>query len=74
MGVPLEVDEEGIVGWVARAGEPLLVNDVTKEPRYRAIEALSDTKSELAVAIKLGDKVFGVLDIESARLACFWRG
>ncbi len=71
VGVPLEVDEEGIVGWVAGAGEPLLVNDVTEEPRYRAIEALSDTKSELAVAIKLGDKVFGVLDVESTRLHAF---
>lgn len=71
VSVPLEMDEEGIVGWVARAGEPLLVNDVGKEPRYRAIEALSDTKSELAVAIKLGDKVFGVLDIESSKHHAF---
>jgi nitrate/nitrite-specific signal transduction histidine kinase len=71
VGVPLEVDEEGIVGWVARTGEPLLVNDVQKEPRYRAIEALSDTKSELAVAIKISDRVFGVLDIESVRIHAF---
>jgi signal transduction histidine kinase len=69
--VPLEVDQESIVGWVARIGEPLCVNDVSKEPRYRAIEALGDTKSELAVAIKLGDKVFGVLDIESAKHHAF---
>lgn len=71
VGVPLEVDEEGIVGWVARSGEPLLASDVEKEPRYRAVDALSDTKSELAVAIKIGEKVFGVLDIESTEVDAF---
>ena len=71
VSVPLEVDEESIVGWVARTGEPLCANDVGKEPRYRVIEALSDTKSELAVAIKLGNVVLGVLDIESANLDAF---
>ena len=71
VGVPLEVDEDGIVGWVARTGEPLLASDVDKEPRYRAVEALSDTKSELAVAVKIGEKVLGVLDIESTEVDAF---
>jgi signal transduction histidine kinase len=71
VGVPLEVDEDGMVGWVARTGEPLLASDVDKEPRYRAVEALSDTKSELAVAVKIGDKVLGVLDIESTEVDGF---
>ena len=71
VGVPLEVDEDGIVGWVARTGEPLLASDVDKEPRYRAVEALSETKSELAVAVKIGEKVLGVLDIESIEVDGF---
>lgn len=71
VGIPLEVDEEGIVGWVARTGEPLLANDVTKEPRYRAVDALSDTRSELAVAAKIGNRVLGVLDIESVEVDGF---
>jgi len=65
VGVPLGVDEESIVGWVAQAGEPILANDVSEDPRYRAVEALKDTKSELAVPVRLGGKVLGVLDIES---------
>jgi GAF domain-containing protein len=30
----LKVGKEGITGWVAAAGEPLLVPDVSQEPRY----------------------------------------
>ncbi len=69
--VPLEMGEEGIVAWVAQTGEPLLVNDVSNEPRYRFIEELSGTRSELAVAIMVKDKILGVLDIESDRLDAF---
>jgi signal transduction histidine kinase len=71
VGVPLEVDEESIVGWVAQAGEPILANDVSEDPRYRAVEALSDTKSELAVPVRIGNKVIGVLDIESTDVDAF---
>jgi nitrate/nitrite-specific signal transduction histidine kinase len=69
--VPLEIDEESIVGWVAQAGEPILANDVSEDPRYRAVEALRDTKSELAVPVRIGNKVLGVLDIESAEVDAF---
>lgn len=69
--VPLEMGEEGIVAWVAQTGEPLLVNDVSNEPRYCFIEELSGTRSELAVAIRMKDKILGVLDIESDKLDAF---
>src|SRR5581483_4051551 len=43
--------QEGIIGWVAAHAEPLLVADVTKEPRYAPgpDNALANTRSELAV-------------------------
>jgi len=71
VGVPLEVDEESIVGWVAQSGEPILANDVSDDPRYRAVEALRDTRSELAVPVKIGNKVLGVLDVESTEVDAF---
>ena len=71
VGVVLTVDEESIVGWVAQTGEPILANDVSENPRYRAVEALKDTKSELAVPVKLGNQVIGVLDIESIEVDAF---
>jgi len=62
---------EGIVGWVVQTGEPLLANDVSKEPKYLFVEELADTRSELAVPIKLGAETLGVLDLESAELDAF---
>ena len=62
---------EGIVGWVVQTGEPLLANDVAKEPKYLFVEELADTRSELAVPIKLGAETLGVLDLESAELDAF---
>lgn len=71
IGVPLEMDEQSIVGWVAQTGEPILANDVSENPRFRAVEALRDTKSELAVPVKIGNNVIGVLDIESTDVDAF---
>lgn len=62
---------EGITGWVFRHGEPLLINDVSKESRFALYEGRPDTRSELAVPIKIGPDVLGVLDIESAELNAF---
>ncbi len=70
-GYRLKIGQQGITGWVAQAGEPLLVNDVDKEPRYRFMEELSDTRSELAVPIKAKGEVIGVLDVQSTQLNAF---
>jgi GAF domain-containing protein len=61
----LKVGEEGIIGWVAGNGKPLLVNDVYQDPRYKHWIALPDTQSELAVPIKIGSVTIGVLNVES---------
>ena len=62
---------EGIVGRVAKTGEPLNVGDVSKEPRYVPFPELSDTQSELAVPIRIGTETLGVLDVESNDLEAF---
>ncbi|MGH7495528.1 MAG: ATP-binding protein [bacterium] len=60
---------EGVTGWVAQNGRPLLVKDVTQEPRYVQLKA--DIKSELAVPLALDDKVIGVLNVDSTQLHAF---
>ncbi|MFB0536453.1 MAG: GAF domain-containing protein [Anaerolineae bacterium] len=70
-GLRLKISEEGITSWVAQAGEPLLVNDVAKDPRYRFVEELSDTRSELAVPIRAKGDIIGVLDVQSTQLNAF---
>jgi len=61
---------EGVVGWVARQGERCLINDVTEDPRYMAYEYHS-TKSELAIPIRVGEEIVGVLNIEDTKLHAF---
>ncbi|MBN1661104.1 MAG: GAF domain-containing protein [Anaerolineae bacterium] len=56
---------EGLIGWVAEHGEPALVNDVANDPRYRNVNALAETESELAVPLLLEDDLVGVLDVQS---------
>jgi nitrate/nitrite-specific signal transduction histidine kinase len=69
--VSFELKEAGIVSWVARNGEPLLVPDVTQEPRYHFLPQASQTRSELAVPLKTKNIVIGVLDVQSNRLNAF---
>jgi phosphoserine phosphatase RsbU/P len=60
---------EGIVGAAATLKEPVLVADVTKDPRY--VMANPETRSELAIPMMHKGKVIGVLDLESPQLNYF---
>ena len=54
---------EGIVGAAATLQEPVLVPDVTVDPRYVMVNP--ETRSELAIPMMHQGKVIGVLDLES---------
>ncbi len=57
--------DQGIIGWVARHGETLLVNDTRQDERYYApIPDLYLAGSELAVPLKIGGETVGVLDLQ----------
>jgi PAS domain S-box-containing protein len=70
-GFRLKMGEGGIVGWVAGSGQTLVVDDVSDEPRYYSHPGLPDTRSELTVPIMLGQRVIGVLDVQSGELGAF---
>lgn len=54
---------QGIVGTVLEGGQPLLVSDVRREPRY--VERRSTTCSELCVPLRTHKRVIGVINAES---------
>jgi two-component system, NtrC family, sensor kinase len=60
---------EGVAGWVAAHGVPLLVRDVSAEPRY--VEAIQEVKSELAAPLISENKVLGVLNVDSVNRRAF---
>jgi len=72
-GVRIRLNAEGIISWVAGHGEPLLVNDVEKVPSFQFDHLLADTRAELAVPLRVGDRVLGVLDVQSDRVNAFDR-
>jgi signal transduction histidine kinase/DNA-binding LytR/AlgR family response regulator len=67
----VKVGREGITGWVAHSGEPLLVPDLSQEPRHYAIPEDSEMRSELAVPLKTKERVIGVLHVQSDHLNAF---
>jgi len=56
---------QGLVGHAAQTGAEVLANDVSRESRYRYVDALPETRSEVALPLKIGDRVLGVLDVQS---------
>ncbi len=65
----IKAEEKGITGWVARTGKPLYVPDVHQDPRY--LGGIKGIKSELAVPLKRGKAIIGVLDVESKEANAF---
>ncbi len=60
---------EGLVGWSAQHKEPVLVADVSKDPRY--INLVADARSELVIPMLIKDRCIGVFDLESPELDAF---
>lgn len=70
VGYPAGSDEafglqvgQGIVGWVAKTGEAVIVPDVTKDARY--VAARPETRSELAAPLTIRGRPIGVFNLES---------
>ncbi len=59
----------GIVGHVMQTGEPLLVNDVTQEPLF--IADMAGIAAEIALPLRVGTQLLGVLDVQSDRIGAF---
>ncbi len=60
---------EGITAWVAREGEATTVPDVREDPRY--VPGMDGTRSEMAVPLKVGNEILGVIDVESPEVNAF---
>ncbi len=68
-GLTLNINE-GMVGQAAASGKTQVSGDVSQNPHF-VRKAEETTKSELAAPIKSGQKVIGVLDLQSNDLDTF---
>jgi transcriptional regulator with GAF, ATPase, and Fis domain len=63
---------EGVAGWVVERGEPLMLDDVSQEPRFVAIEgSRSQVKSLLCVPIRENGEIAGVFNLSRSQKAAF---
>ncbi|MCB8968185.1 MAG: substrate-binding domain-containing protein [Ardenticatenaceae bacterium] len=62
--IPLAA-KQSVVARAARLGEPVLIVDTRQTTEWLPNPLLAKTRSELAVPIKLGTAVLGVLDVQS---------
>jgi GAF domain-containing protein len=70
-GHKLAVGSKSVVGFVAGNGEPLIVNDTTRDATYYANPLLPETRAEAAIPLRVGDRIVGVLDVQSDQLYAF---
>jgi sigma-B regulation protein RsbU (phosphoserine phosphatase) len=60
---------EGVTGQAAQSRQAVLVDDVTKDPRY--ISAVPNVRSELSVPLTSKNRVIGVIDLEAREAGYF---
>ena len=60
---------KGVCGQVAVLGKPMRVPDVLREPSYLKVDTV--IRSEVCVPLKIGERVIGVINAESAKLGAF---
>jgi GAF domain-containing protein/HAMP domain-containing protein len=70
-GVELNVGSASIIGQATGSGEYYLAQDVDADPNFQPHPLLPETASELAVPLKIGNRVIGALDIQHTRRDAF---
>ena len=64
-GHKLGIGSKSIVGFAAGNGEQLIVNDTTRDATYYPNPLLPGTKGEAAIPLRVGERIVGVLDVQS---------
>jgi DNA-binding LacI/PurR family transcriptional regulator/GAF domain-containing protein len=70
-GHRLEVGESSMVGWTAFHRQPRIALDVGKDAVRFAHPLLPNTRSEMTLPLRVGERVLGVLNVQSTQEAAF---
>lgn len=65
VGHRLKIGSKSIVGYVTGSGEHLVVNDTNRDATYYPNPLLPDTRAEVAIPLKVGQRILGALDVQS---------
>jgi len=61
---------DNIFGRVSNTGKSILINDTKQEKLYKPLKGW-DARSEICVALKDGENILGIIDVESRELNAF---
>lgn len=64
--IRIPVNEKSVAGWCLLHRQPLIINDVSNDPRhYKGVDQVTSfvTRSILAVPIVWGERIFGVIEV-----------
>ncbi|MBN1311230.1 MAG: GAF domain-containing protein [Anaerolineae bacterium] len=67
----LEVGSQSVIGQVTSQGEPIIVHDTDTDPIHHRNELLPNTRAEMAVPLRTGDRITGALDVQSTQIKAF---
>jgi PAS domain S-box-containing protein len=67
----VSVGAQSVIGKATDTGETVIVNNVYDEQIHQPNPLLLDTQSEIAIPLKVGGKVLGVIDIQSKAAQAF---
>ena len=70
-GHRLAVGSRSLVGWVAQNRKPRVARDVAGDPFHFKNPLLPETRSELSLPLLVGDRLLGVLNVQSQELDAF---
>ena len=70
-GHRLKVGETGLVGFVTGAGKPRVALDTGADAVFFNNPDLPQTRSEIALPLRVGDEIIGALDVQSTEPSAF---
>jgi GAF domain-containing protein/DNA-binding response OmpR family regulator len=70
-GHALEVGGPSLIGQVTGSGEPSIAYDVSDDSMHFQNDLLPDTRSEMAIPLRIGGRVIGALDVQSTEPVAF---
>ena len=70
-GHQLKIGEQGIVGYAISTGKPRIALDVGDDAVYFDNPDMPNTRSEMALPLKIGTDIVGALDVQSTEASAF---
>ncbi len=67
----LAVGSQSVIGQVTLRGTPVIARDTDADPLHKRNELLPNTRAEMAIPLKTGDRVIGALDVQSTQINAF---